>query len=114
MSRTVAWIYPWAELVHPGQTLVFYMGLQGLPIICDRLQQYGLSPETPIALVEQGTTPHQRTLAGTLRGMAAQVSSQQVHAPTLIIVGGVVALREQLAWYGESDNPGSWPPYPAA
>jgi uroporphyrin-III C-methyltransferase/precorrin-2 dehydrogenase/sirohydrochlorin ferrochelatase len=103
---------PWEELVHPGQTLVFYMGLQGLPLICERLQKHGLAPDTPIALVEQGTTPHQRTLVGTLQDMVEQVADAQAHAPTLIIVGGVVALREQLSWYGESANPGRWPPEP--
>jgi len=101
---------PWPELVHPAQTLVFYMGLQGLPIICSQLQAHGLAPETPIALVEQGTTPNQRTLSGTLADMVEQVALQEVHAPTLIIVGGVVSLHDKLAWYGESSNPGRWPP----
>ncbi|MCZ6831077.1 MAG: SAM-dependent methyltransferase, partial [Gammaproteobacteria bacterium] len=103
---------PWPELVHPSQTLVFYMGLQGLPIICRQLQSHGLAPATPIALIEQGTTPHQRTLTGTLANMVERVSRQQVHAPTLIIVGGVVALHDKLAWYGESSKPGRWPPAP--
>ncbi|MGB1092536.1 MAG: siroheme synthase CysG, partial [Oceanobacter sp.] len=46
---------PWSELVHPGQTLVIYMGLSGLPSICEQLIQHGMSPDTPIGLVEKGT-----------------------------------------------------------
>jgi uroporphyrin-III C-methyltransferase/precorrin-2 dehydrogenase/sirohydrochlorin ferrochelatase len=100
---------PWPELVHPSQTLVFYMGLHGLPIICSQLQAHGLAPETPIALVEQGTTSQQRTHTGTLADMVDKLADREVHAPTLIIVGGVVSLRERLAWFGESPSPGPWP-----
>ncbi len=103
---------PWSELVNPSQTLVFYMGLQGLPVICRQLQEHGLAAETPIALIEQGTTSHQRTLTGTLATMAERVASRDVHAPTLIIVGGVVNLHHKLAWYGENSAPGRWPPAP--
>lgn len=104
---------PWPELVHPSQTLVFYMGLHGLPIICSQLQAHGHAPETPIALVEQGTTAQQRTHVGTLSDMVEKVADREVHAPTLIIVGGVVSLREKLAWFGESGTPGPWPGTPA-
>lgn len=90
---------PWRELVHPSQTVVFYMGLVGLPIICRELIAHGRAPETPIALVQQGTTPEQRVLTGTLAGFPAQVAAAGVRAPTLIIVGEVVALHQQLAWF---------------
>jgi uroporphyrin-III C-methyltransferase/precorrin-2 dehydrogenase/sirohydrochlorin ferrochelatase len=103
---------PWEELVSESQTVVFYMGLQGLEAICRELQAHGRAADTPIALIEQGTTPNQRTLVGTLSTMVDIVAGQEVHAPTLIIVGGVVNLHRSLAWYGESDNPGQWPPAP--
>jgi uroporphyrin-III C-methyltransferase/precorrin-2 dehydrogenase/sirohydrochlorin ferrochelatase len=90
---------PWHELVHPNQTVVFYMGLVGLPIICRELIAHGRAPETPIALVQQGTTPEQRVLTGTLAGFPAQVAAAGVRAPTLIIVGEVVSLHQQLAWF---------------
>ncbi len=100
---------PWAELISERETLVFYMGLSGLPAICTELQAHGRAGDTPVALIEQGTTAHQRTLIGTLATMVDIVAGHTVHAPTLIIVGGVVNLHPQLSWYGESKEPGSWP-----
>ena len=90
---------PWPELVHKQQTIVFYMGLQGLDIICREMMAHGREPETPVALIQQGTTPNHKVLVGTLATMPALVAQEEVVAPTLIIVGEVVRLREQLAWY---------------
>lgn len=89
---------PWHEFVHEHQTLVFYMGLQGLPEICRQLITHGMRPAMPIALVSRGTTRFQKVLTGTLETMPALVQSQEIHAPTLIIIGEVVKLRERLAW----------------
>lgn len=90
---------PWQDLVAPGQTLVFYMGLVGLPVICEQLIRHGRGADTPIALVEQGTTARQRVITGTLASLPGIVAEQQVRAPTLVIVGEVVHLREKLAWF---------------
>lgn len=90
---------PWSELVTPSQTLVFYMGLVGLPVICQQLIAHGRSADTPAALVQQGTTTNQRVFTGTLDNLAERVASEQVQAPTLVIVGEVVKLREKLAWF---------------
>ena len=103
---------PWSELQGERETLVFYMGLRGLPTICRELQAHGRAPDTPIALIEQGTTSQQRTLTGTLATMEAVVAAQTVHAPTVIIVGEVVRLHQRLRWFGESAQPGKWPPPP--
>lgn len=90
---------PWRDLVAPGQTLVFYMGLLGLPQICAQLIVHGRGPETPVALIEQGTTQQQRVYVGSLASLPALLAQQQVRAPTLVIVGEVVSLREKLAWF---------------
>ncbi|MBO3274183.1 siroheme synthase CysG [Pseudomonas schmalbachii] len=90
---------PWADLVAPGQTLVFYMGLVGLPVICEQLIRHGRAAETPAALVQQGTTVHQRVFTGTLANLPQLVAEHEVHAPTLVIVGEVVQLRDKLAWF---------------
>lgn len=90
---------PWTDLVAPGQTLVFYMGLVGLPTICAQLIAHGKDPATPAALVQQGTTLNQRVFTGTLEDLPRLVAEHEVHAPTLVIVGEVVALREKLAWF---------------
>ncbi|WLD59645.1 siroheme synthase CysG [Salinispirillum sp. LH 10-3-1] len=90
---------PWQELVQANQTVVFYMGLTGLSEICTQLQAHGRSPETPIALIEKGTTPQHRVFTGTLNTMEALIASKDVSAPTLIIVGEVVQLHHQLNWF---------------
>ncbi|EKT4523383.1 uroporphyrinogen-III C-methyltransferase [Pseudomonas putida] len=90
---------PWQDLVAPAQTLVFYMGLVGLPTICAELIRHGRAASTPAALVQQGTTRHQRVFTGTLADLPELVARHEVHAPTLIIVGEVVQLRDKLAWF---------------
>ncbi len=90
---------PWKDLVSPAQTLVFYMGLIGLPIICSELIKHGRSADTPAALIQQGTTPNQRVFTGTLANLPQLVAEHEVHAPTLVIVGEVVTLRDKLAWF---------------
>jgi len=93
---------PWNDLVAPGQTLVFYMGLVGLPQICQALMAHGRSADTPAALVQQGTTQNQRVFSGTLASLPQLVAEHDVHAPTLVIVGEVVTLRDKLAWFDKA------------
>lgn len=95
---------PWQDLVAPGQTLVFYMGLVGLPGICEQLIAHGRSGTTPAALVQQGTTQNQRVFTGTLETLPQLVAEHDVHAPTLVIVGEVVTLRDKLAWFEGAQN----------
>jgi uroporphyrin-III C-methyltransferase/precorrin-2 dehydrogenase/sirohydrochlorin ferrochelatase len=90
---------PWTELTSSSQTLVFYMGLVGLPMICEQLIAHGRAATTPAALIQQGTTQNQRVITGTLADLAARVAEHEVRAPTLVIVGEVVQLREKLAWF---------------
>ncbi|WP_406819247.1 siroheme synthase CysG [Pseudomonas sp. KnCO4] len=95
---------PWDDLVAPAQTLVFYMGLVGLPTICAELIRHGRAASTPAALVQQGTTRNQRVFTGTLADLPDLVARHEVHAPTLVIVGEVVQLRDKLAWFEGSQN----------
>jgi len=90
----------WGDFRSESETLVFYMGLVGLPVICEQLQRHGRSADTPIALVERATMPGQRVLTGTLATMVDIVQREQPRAPTLIIVGNVVRLHASLAWFG--------------
>ena len=89
----------WPELVHKHQTLVFYMGLVGLPVICEQLIAHGRGADTPVAIVQQGTTRHQRVLIGNLADIAQKAVSEKIKAPTLLIIGEVVNLHEQLNWF---------------
>jgi len=89
----------WPLLATPNQTVIIYMGLVGLPTICEKLIEHGVSPDMPIALVERGTTVNQRVFTGTLSTMSEKLANQKVHAPTLIIIGEVVKLQNSLAWF---------------
>ena len=89
----------WDALARPNQTVVIYMGLLGLPILCRELISHGLPAATPVAIVQQGTTVRQRVLVGTLETLPALATEAKFKPPTLIIVGNVVKLREKLAWF---------------
>ncbi|HNL24317.1 MAG TPA: siroheme synthase CysG, partial [Pseudomonadales bacterium] len=89
----------WPELAHADQTLVFYMGLLGLPHICRQLVAHGLDDQTPIALIQQGTTPNQQVWVATLATLPQLLERIRPQPPTLAIVGGVVSLHRRLAWF---------------
>ncbi|MCW9078618.1 MAG: siroheme synthase CysG [Gammaproteobacteria bacterium] len=89
----------WNQLAQPSQTVVFYMGLKGLPIISRELQAHGMPADTPAALVQQGTTHQQRVFTGTIASLPEIVQRERPKPPTLIIVGDVVQLQEKLSWF---------------
>jgi len=89
----------WVGLARKRQTVVVYMGLLGLPILCRELIAHGLPGDWPAAIVQQGTTANQRCVAGTLATLPDFADTARLKAPTLIIVGEVVRLRDQLAWF---------------
>ena len=91
----------WTALARPRQTIVVYMGLTALPALCERLVEHGLPADTPAAVVQQGTSRAQRVVTGTLATLAARAARARLKAPTLIIVGSVVKLRDRLAWFGK-------------
>lgn len=94
----------WKGLVQDRETLVFYMGLVGLEKICSSLIAHGMNADMPIALVEKGTTSKQRVTTATLATMPEEIKQYDVHAPTLIIVGEVVQLRQKLSWFEEQNE----------
>jgi uroporphyrin-III C-methyltransferase/precorrin-2 dehydrogenase/sirohydrochlorin ferrochelatase len=90
---------PWDQLVAPDQTVVIYMGLVGLPIISSKLMENGLDPDTPAAMIEQGTTLDQKIHCSTIEKLPAIIAALPVQAPTLMIIGSVVTLHESLKWF---------------
>jgi uroporphyrinogen III methyltransferase/synthase len=80
-----------------GGTLVFFMGTRNLAAIASQLVAHGRPPETPIAVIHWGTRPRQQVVTGTLRDIAQRAAD--LHAPTVIVVGDVVKLRDQLNWF---------------
>ncbi len=89
----------WEHLATAVGTICFFMGVKNLPVITERLMTFGRSPQTPVALVRWGTTPRQETLVGTLADIAEKAAAANFKAPAITIVGEVVKLREQLAWF---------------
>jgi len=86
----------WPALARPRQTVVIYMGLLGLPVLCAQLIEHGLNASTPAAVVEKATTPAQRVLTSTLGNLNDAVRSAELAPPTLILVGQVVRLHDKL------------------
>jgi uroporphyrin-III C-methyltransferase/precorrin-2 dehydrogenase/sirohydrochlorin ferrochelatase len=87
----------WKGLARPGQTIVVYMGLAGLERVSRELIAHGLSPRTPAAIIQQGTTPGQRFVGGTLAALPRLAVEARLRAPTLIVIGKVVRLQRALA-----------------
>ncbi|MCW8855086.1 MAG: siroheme synthase CysG [Gammaproteobacteria bacterium] len=104
----------WPALAQPNQTVVFYMGLHGAPTLCKELIAHGLPGSTPVALVQKGTTPEQKTIIATLETLVETVEQHDLKPPTLIIVGNVVKLKEKLDWFnpdkpqGKAVKSGRW------
>jgi len=89
----------WAALARAGGTIVLYMGVQTLPRIVDALVAGGLSGDTPAAVVQWATHPHQRTVTATLATLCDTVAREKLSAPVITIIGDVVALRDEIAWF---------------
>src|SRR5215213_7489643 len=88
----------WPALAAFPGTLVFYMGVRALPRIARELVAGGRAPEEPVAVVERGTLPGQRTLLATLADVAERAAEEDIRAPAITLVGPVAALRDRLAW----------------
>ncbi|MEO9943814.1 siroheme synthase CysG [Paraglaciecola sp.] len=89
----------WQGLAQPDQTIVFYMGLTGLPIICEQLVKHGMPANTPIAMVQSATTEQHKVVTGTFETIQEIAIKANIQPPALIIVGSVVSLHEKLNWF---------------
>lgn len=90
----------WTSLASGRKTLAFYMGVAGLERIRDQLVAHGRAPDTPFAIIENGSRPEQRVIAGPLSALPELARSHDVGAPALLIVGEVAALATRLHWFG--------------
>ncbi|RLA89217.1 MAG: uroporphyrinogen-III C-methyltransferase [Deltaproteobacteria bacterium] len=90
---------PWEILAHSPGTLVFLMGVKNLAEITEQLQAHGKLAQTPAAVIQQGTTPAQRTVCGTLGNIATLAQAAGIKPPAVLVVGGVVELRPKLNWF---------------
>jgi uroporphyrinogen III methyltransferase/synthase len=87
----------WSVAAGSSGTLVFFMGTRNLAVIASRLMEGGRASETPCAVIHWGTRPQQQVVTGTLADIAQRASA--LHPPTVIVVGNVVKLRDQLNWF---------------
>ncbi len=81
----------WAGLAGRGRTLVIYMGLATAEAITEKLIADGLSPEMPVAVIENATRPAMRVLRAPLAGLADLVTRHKVQSPAVIVIGEVTA-----------------------
>lgn len=89
----------WSALAKPGQTAAVYMGLSRIEQLMSDFEKHGADPDTPAAIVDNGTRPNQRVVTGTVRTLAEKARAANLKGPTIVIVGSVVALRDRLDWY---------------
>jgi len=89
----------YANLARFSGTLVFYMGLHKITQITTSLIDHGLSPETPACVISHGTLCSQQTVSDTVANLASRVRDSQLTAPSLIMIGKCVDLRERLKWF---------------
>lgn len=91
----------WPALARPRQTVAIYMGFHNLPELCAKLTEHGLDAATPAAIIQQATTGNQRVVVGDLATLPALAAGAMLEPPTMILIGEVVRLRSQLAWFEE-------------
>ena len=94
-----ATVIDWPKLAATTGTLVFMMGMKTLPMIVSRLLDEGRSADTPVAAIRWGTRAQQRTIIGTLQDIVVKAAQAALEPPTVIVVGDVVKLRDQLNWF---------------
>lgn len=85
-------------LVKFGGTLVFLMGVASMPVICKELIDAGMDPATPAAVLENGTTAHQRRVVSDLSHLPEEADKAAIKTPAIIVVGKVCSLAEQFHW----------------
>jgi len=92
----------WPALAQERQTLAFYMGVSRLDVLQAQLIAHGRAPDTPFALVENGSQPRQRVVNGALTDLSHLARHHAVQSPALLIVGEVAALAGTLHWFADA------------
>lgn len=91
----------WDVLTRKNQTVAVYMGLSSLKILSEGFANHGVDPATPAAIIDNGTRPNQRIITGTIADLYQKASDAKFTGPSIIIIGGVVTLRDKLSWFAD-------------
>lgn len=94
---------PWECLARGNQTVVIYMSLGSVSTLCRTLQDHGLASDWPAALIEHGTFSDQRVIVASLSELPRKVALADVRGPSIVIVGEVVRLRDDLQWFHDPE-----------
>ena len=94
----------WKELANTNDTLVFYMSCTTLDTIVNKLMSHGIGDDKKIAVVEQATTPMQKVFTTSIQEYAHTLANRSFLSPSLVIIGKVVALHQQFAWFQNENN----------
>lgn len=89
----------WDKLATGVQTLVFLMGVKNIPLIMTKLMENGRDGATPVAVINNGTYPAQRSVTGTIATIAGIVEREGITPPSIVVVGDVVSLKDRLDWF---------------
>ena len=89
----------WRSLADPDTTLVVYMGLSNAKPISEKLLEHGMPDDLPVAIINMGTRPNQRTITTTIGRMATTAAEAEVKGATLFVIGHVVSLSNELDWF---------------
>ena len=88
----------WKKLAKAVDTIVIMMGLSRIDIICKELMKGGISKNTPVAVIQNGTTPKHKIITGTILNIAQKIKQQKIKPPSIIIIGKVVNLSKTIGW----------------
>jgi len=92
----------WPALARPNHTVVFYMGIGAASEICRQMIDHGLPPQTPAAVIRNGTLSSQQTLLASLGTLPWRIAESGIKPPALIVVGSVVGLHASLSWFEQT------------
>ncbi len=92
-------VIDWVKIANAVDTIVILMGVESLEGIVTKMLKGGISPQKPVAMVESGTYPKQRTLIATLGTVVKEAEEKQIKPPSVIVIGEVANLGRKLAWF---------------
>ena len=98
----------WQALADADKTVVVYMGLANIDLICRKLMEAGLDTNTPAAAIQNGTTALQQRVITTLSNLAAATNEALLQPPVIFVIGKVVSLAHSLDWFETDEAEGAY------